>query len=98
MGMEACGGAHNWARGIREQGHEVKLMAPQCVKPYVKSNKHDMRDAAAIAAAMMRPSMRFVPVKDVAQQAIQALPRVRERRVTARTALVKEMRGLREWG
>ena len=69
-------------------------MAPQFVKPYVKSNKNDMRDAEAIAEAVTRPSMRFVPVKDVAQQDIQALHRVRERLVTARTALVNEIRGL----
>ena len=94
MGMEACGGAHDWARCLREQGHEVKLMAPQFVKPYVKSNKNDMRDAEAIAEAVTRPSMRFVPVKDVTQQDIQALHRGRERLVTARTALVDEMRGL----
>jgi transposase len=94
IGMEACGGAHYWARCLREQGHEVKLMAPQFVKPYVKSNKNDMRDAEAIAEAVTRPSMRFVPIKDVAQQDIQALHRVRERLVTARTALVNEMRGL----
>ena len=61
IGMEACGGAHYWARRLREQGHEVKLMAPQFVKPYVKSNKNDMRDAEAIAEAVTRPSMRFVP-------------------------------------
>jgi transposase len=94
IGMEACGSAHYWARHLREQGHEVKLMAPQFVKPYVKSNKNDMRDAEAIAEAVTRPSMRFVPVKDIAQQDIQALHRVRERLVTARTALVNEMRGL----
>jgi transposase len=94
IGMEACGGAHYWARRLREQGHEVKLMAPQFVKPYVKSNKNDMRDAEAIAEAVTRPSMRFVPIKDVAQQDIQALHRVRERLVTARTALVNEMHGL----
>ena len=94
IGMEACGGAHYWARCLREQGHEVKLMAPQFVKPYVKSNNNDLRDAEAIAEAVTRPSMRFVPVKEVAQQDIQALHRVRERLVTARTALVNEMRGL----
>jgi len=94
MGMEACGGAHYWARCLREQGHEVKLMAPQFVQPYVKANKNDRRDAAAIAEAVTRPSRRFVPVKDVTQQDIQALHRGRERLVTARTALVKEMRGL----
>jgi transposase len=94
VGMEACGGAHYWARQLRQQGHQVRLMAPQYVKPYVKTNKNDMRDAEAIAAAVTRPNMRFVPVKDVAQQDIQALHRVRERLVTARTALVNEMRGL----
>ena len=94
MGMEACGGAHDWARCLREQGHEVKLMAPQLVQPYVKANKNARRDAEAIAEAVTRPRMRFVPVKDVTQQDIQALHRGRERLVTARTALVKEMRGL----
>ena len=79
VGMEACGGAHYWARQLREQGHEVKLMAPQYVKPYVKTNKNDLRDAEAIAAAVTRPSMRFVPIKNVAQQDLQALHRVRER-------------------
>src|SRR6516165_5204717 len=79
LGMEACGGAHDWARRFRAYGHEVKLMAPQFVKPYVKSNKNDMRDAEAIAEAVTRPTMRFVPIKDVAQQDIQALHRVRER-------------------
>ena len=64
VGMEACGGAHYWARQLREQGHEVKLMAPQYVKPYVKTNKNDLRDAEAIAEAVTRPSMRFVPIKN----------------------------------
>src|SRR5215510_9716195 len=94
MGMEACGGAHYWARRFREHGHEVKLMAPQFVKPYVKSNKNDMRDAEGIGEAVTRPTMRFVPIKDVAQQDLQALHRVRERLMGARTALVNEMRGL----
>lgn len=94
VGMEACGGAHDWARQLRQQGHAVKLMAPQDVKPYVKTNKNDLRDAEAIAGAVTRPNMRFVPVKDVAQQDIQALHRVRERLLGARTALVNEMRGL----
>jgi transposase len=69
-------------------------MAPQFVKPYVKSHKNDSRDAAAIAEAVTRPTMRFVPVKDVAQQAIQALHRVRERLIGERTALVHEVHGL----
>jgi transposase len=94
IGMEACGGAHYWARQFRHQGHTVKLMAPQFVKPYVKSNKNDMRDAEAIAEAVTRPTMRFVPIKDVAQQDIQALHRVRERLIGARTALINEVHGL----
>src|SRR6266850_1904086 len=65
IGIEACGGAHDWARRFRAYGHEVKLMAPQFVKPYVKSNKNDSRDAEAIAEAVTRPPMRFVPIKDV---------------------------------
>jgi transposase len=92
--MEACGGAHDWARRFREHGHTVKLMAPQFVKPYVKSNKHDMADAAAIGEAVTRPTMRFVPIKELTQQDLQALHRVRERLVKARTALINEMRGL----
>src|SRR5207253_2992504 len=94
IGMEACGGAHYWARRFREHGHEVKLMAPQFVKPYVKANKNDMRDAEAIAEAVTRPTMRFVPTKDVDQQDLQALHRVRERLMGERTALVNEVHGL----
>jgi transposase len=94
IGIEACGGAHYWARRFREHGHEVKLMAPQFVKPYVKSNKTDSRDAEAIAEAVTRPTMRFVPIKDVDQQDIQALHRVRERLIGERTALVNEVHGL----
>jgi transposase len=94
IGMEACGGAHYWARRFRAYGHEVKLMAPQFVKPYVKSNKNDSRDAEAIAEAVTRPTMRFVPAKDVDQQDIQALHRVRERLIGERTALVNEVHGL----
>jgi transposase len=94
IGMEACGGAHYWARRFRAHGHEVKLMAPQFVQPFVKSNKNDMRDAEAIAEAVTRPTMRFVPIKEVDQQDIQALHRVRERLIGARTALVNEVHGL----
>ena len=94
IGIEACGGAHYWARRFREHGHEVKLMAPQFVKPYVKSHPNDSRDAEAIAEAVTRPTMRFVPIKDVAQQDIQALHRVRERLIGERTALVHEVHGL----
>jgi transposase len=94
IGMEAWGGAHYWARQFHQQGHQVKLMAPQFVKPYVKSNKNDMRDAEAIAEAVTRPTMRFVPLKDVDQQDIQALHRVRERLIGERTALINEVHGL----
>jgi transposase len=94
IGIEACGGAHYWARRFREHGHEVKLLAPQFVKPFVKSNKNDMRDAEAIAEAVTRPTMRFVPIKEVDQQDIQALHRVRERLISARTALINEVHGL----
>jgi transposase len=94
IGMEACGGAPYWARRFRAHGHEVKLMAPQFVKPYGKSNKNDARDAEGIREAVTRPTMRFVPIKDVAQQDLQALHRVRERLMGARTALVNEVHGL----
>src|SRR5499427_9003179 len=94
IGMEACGGAHYWARRFREHGHEVRLMAPQFVTPYRKANKNDMRDAEAIAEAVTRPTMRYVPVKSVDQHDLQALHRVRERLMKARTALINETRGL----
>jgi transposase len=94
IGMEACGGAHYWARRFRQHGHTVKLMAPQFVKPYVKSNKNDMADAEAIGEAVTRPTMRFVPIKELTQQDLQALHRVRERLVKARPALINEIRGL----
>jgi transposase len=69
IGMEACGGAHYWARKLQSFGHTVKLMAPQFVKPYVKTNKNDAADAEAICEAVARPNMRFVPIKNVEQQA-----------------------------
>jgi transposase len=94
IGMEACGGAHDWARRFREHGHTVKLMAPQFVKPSVKSHTHEMADAEAIGEAVTRPTMRFVPIKELTQQDLQALHRVRDRLVNARTALINEMRGL----
>jgi transposase len=75
--MEACGSAHHWARKLQSLGHTVKLMAPQFVKPYVKSNKHDKADAEAICEAVTRKNMRFVPVKTVDQQAVLALHRAR---------------------
>lgn len=92
--MEACGGANYWARTFMAQGHEVKLIAPQYVKPYLKGNKNDYNDAAAIAEAAQRPTMRFVPVKTVAQQDVQNVHRQRERLKKERTALVNQIRGL----
>src|SRR6266850_2691637 len=94
IGIEACGGAHDWARRFREHHHDVKLMAPQFVKPYVKSNKNDMRDAEGIGEAVTRPTRRFVPIKALDQQDVQALHRVRERLRGARTALGNEVHGL----
>ena len=94
IGMEACNGAHYWARRFRSLGHEVRLMNPQFVKPYVKSNKNDRNDAEAICEAVTRPSMRFVAVKTPAQQDRQAVHRVRARLVGHRTALVNQTRGL----
>jgi transposase len=94
VGMEACGSAHCWARKLQGFGHTVKLMAPQFVKPYVKTNKHDAADAEAICAAVTRPTMRFVPIKNVDQQAVLALHRVRQGLVKARTAQANQIRGL----
>lgn len=94
IGMEACGSAHYWARKLQEFGHTVRLMAPQFVKPYVKTNKHDAADAEAICEAVARPTMRFVPIKNVEQQAVLALHRVRQALVKARTAQANQLRGL----
>ena len=94
IGMEACGSAHHWAKKLQQLGHTVKLMAPQFVKPYVKTNKNDMADAEAIYEAVTRKNMRFVPVKNVEQQAILSVHRVRQGFVKARTALANQIRGL----
>jgi transposase len=94
IALEACAGAHHWAREFTKLGHEVKLIAPQYVKPYVKGNKNDYNDAEAIAEAAQRPNMRFVPIKTQEQQDIQALHRLRERTVKERTALANQIRGL----
>ncbi|MDN0077117.1 IS110 family transposase [Crenobacter sp. SG2303] len=94
IGMEACGGAHFWARKLEAQGHTVKLMAPQFVKPYVKTNKNDAADAEAICEAVSRPTMRFVPIKNSEQQAALALHRARQGFVKARTAQANQIRGL----
>jgi transposase len=94
IGMEACGGAHFWARKLTALGHIALLMSPQFVKPYVKTNKNDARDAEAICEAVQRPHMRFVPVKTTQQQALLGLHRARQSFVTARTAQVNQIRGL----
>ena len=94
IGMEACGSAHYWARKLEKLGHSVKLMAPQFVKPYVKTNKNDAADAEAICEAVSRPNMRFVPIKNGEQQAVLALHRARQGFVTARTAQANQIRGL----
>jgi transposase len=94
IGMEACASAHHWARKLEECGHTVKLMAPQFVKPYVKTNKNDMADAEAICEAVSRPNMRFVPIKNIEQQAILSVHRARQGFVKARTAQANQIRGL----
>ena len=94
IGMEAWGGAHDWARRFRDHGHDVKLMAPQCVKPYIKSNKKNPCDAEGMGEAVTRPTMRFVPIKELDQHDIPVLHRVRERLMKARTALVNAVHGL----
>ena len=94
IGMEACGGSHFLGRALREQGHEVRLIPAQYVKPYVKTNKSDYIDAEAIAEAVGRPTMRFVPIKTDDQLDLQSLHRVRERWVMRRTAVVNQIRGL----
>src|ERR1700726_3838631 len=94
IGMESCSGAHFLGRALREQGHEVRLMPAQYVKPYVQTNKSDFLDAEAIAEAVQRPRMRFVPIKSEEQLDLQALHRVRERWVMRRTAVVNQIRSL----
>lgn len=94
IGMEACGSAHHWARKLQALGHTVKLMAPQFVKPYVKTNKNDAADAEAICEAVVRPNMRFVAVKNGEQQAVLSLHRARQGFVKARTAQANQIRGL----
>lgn len=99
IGMEACSSAHYWARELSKLGHDVRLMAPQFVKPYVKSGKNDANDAEAICEAVSRPNMRFVGIKTVEQQVIQAEHRIRARLIKSRTALSNEIRGfLAEFG
>jgi transposase len=94
VGMEASNGAHYWAKTLSELGHDVRLISPQFVTPYVKSNKNDRNDAEAICEAVGRPNMRFVPVKSAEQLSIQAIHRVRSRLVGDRVRLVNQIRGL----
>ena len=94
IGMEATRGAHYWARVLRSFGHDVRLIAPQFVKPFLKSQKNDANAAEAICEAVGRPNMRFVPSKSIEQQDLQALHRVRSRLIGCRTQLGNQIRGL----
>lgn len=94
VGLEACCGAHYWSRVFSRFGHTIRLIAPQFVRPYVKSNKNDANDAEAICEAVSRPQMRFVAAKSVEQQDIQSLHRVRSRLIGSRTQLGNQIRGL----
>jgi transposase len=94
VGMEACAGAHHWARTLQQMGHTARLIAPQFVKPYIKNQKNDANDAEGICEAVGRPNMRFVTVKTVEQQDIQALHRIRSELVHQRTAKANQIRGL----
>jgi transposase len=93
IGMEACGASHYWARELRKLGHEVKLMAAQHVKAYVKRNKNDERDAEGLCEAMSRPTMQFVPVKNEEQQAALMLAGIREKLIVRRTQVSNAIRG-----
>src|SRR5690242_883613 len=99
VGLEACAAAHYWARELAGLGHTVRLMPPQYVRPYVKTNKHDAADAEAIREAVTRPGMRFVPVEREDQQSVLMLHRVREQLLKQRTATVNALRAhLAEFG
>ncbi len=91
--MEACAGAHHLGRQLEKLGHRVRLLPAQYVKPYLKGHKNDYRDAEAIAEAVQRPTMRFVPLKSAEQLDLQALHRIRSRLVTQRTAIINQIRG-----
>jgi transposase len=93
IGMEACSGAHHLGRELEKLGHHVRLMPAQYVKPYLKGHKNDYRDAEAIAEAVQRPTMRFVPLKSPEQLDLQALHRVRSRLITQRTSVINQIRG-----
>ena len=99
IGLEAGGGAHHWARELQALGHDARVMPPQYVKPYVKTNKHDAADADACCEAVQRPGMRFVGIKSADQQAMAMLHRVRDQLVGQRTATINALRGhLAEFG
>src|SRR5690348_3835768 len=93
IGIEACGSAHYWARELRALGHEVRLIPPSYVKPFVRRNKTDARDAAAICTALGRPDMRFVAIKSVEQQAARGIERTRDLLVKQQTQLTNSVRG-----
>ena len=93
IGMEACASAHYWARELRALGHEVRLIPPQYVRPFVKTNKNDAWDAEAICEALMRPTMRFAAVKSAEQQSVLMLHRARELLVRQRTMMINALRG-----
>jgi transposase len=94
VAMEACGGAHHLGRLMRDDGFEVRLMSPEYVRPYVKTQKNDDRDAEAIAEAATRPTMRFVELKSAEQLDMQVLHRARDRLVAERTALINQLRAV----
>ena len=92
IGLEACSGAHFLGRALRKQGHDVRLIPAQFVKPFVKSNKNDFIDAEAIAEAVERKNMRFVPIKTDDQLDLQGIHRVHDRRICRRTAVINQLR------
>lgn len=94
VGIEACGGSNYWARQLKAMGHNVKIMSPERVKPYIGSTKNDYKDAEGICEAVSRPKMIFVPMKGVEQQDIQSIHRIRTRLIETRTALSNQIRGL----